>query len=407
MCGQLFRIRFRRNSQPDRRVHLYGAAVLIALLFGFSPSHGRRTGATDRGDAALQGWRWDVAPRPFLTIGDTGDLNEEFFLVRAILLMPDGRIVVGNGGTRELRFFDSEGRFLSSSGREGGGPGEFKSFWWMGRYRGDSIGVWDPRMPRISVFDSQGRYARGFRLDPLPGFLPKLIGSFDDGSLVATRGPNVDAMYASQTGLFTDSVTYLHFDAKGVLIDTLGPFAGAERFVLKNRSGGFSTAELFFGRELRAAVSRKVLYLGNTDAYNIQGLELGSRATASLTLAHDYIPVTDDDVRALRERDLASFDTEEQRRRRRQLLDRLPHRETMPAFAALVVDTLGNVWVEAARRPGHDDPSWTVFSPSGTVIATVATPVGLAIMQITDDAIWGIWRDEFDVEHVRAHRLIK
>jgi hypothetical protein len=79
----------------------------------------------------------------------------------------------------------------------------------------------------------------------------------------------------------------------------------------------------------------------------------------------------------------------------------------MPAYAALLVDPPGNVWVQETQRPGDRDggAEWTVFDRRGRLVATVRTPPGLTVRQVGPDWILGTHRDADHAEHVRLHRL--
>jgi sugar lactone lactonase YvrE len=71
------------------------------------------------------------------------------------------------------------------------------------------------------------------------------------------------------------------------------------------------------------------------------------------------------------------------------------------------VDAEGNLWVADYRRPGDDQPRWTVFDPTGAMLGVVETPERFSIHQIGSDFVLGSWADDMDVEHVRLYRLIK
>ncbi|NIW83642.1 MAG: hypothetical protein GWN18_14025 [Thermoplasmata archaeon] len=98
---------------------------------------------------------------------------------------------------------------------------------------------------------------------------------------------------------------------------------------------------------------------------------------------------------------------EERRRIYRTLYETMPFPEIMPAYEDLVVDAEGNVWVEAYRRPGDDQPRWEVFDPRGAFLGTVLTPQRFRIFEIGSDYLLGRWADTMDVEHVRMYELRK
>ena len=113
--------------------------------------------------------RWDsttrgrVSAQPALSIGAIqGDAPYLFHGILGVRRLSDGRLVVANVGTNELRFFDSTGRHLHTVGGEGDGPGEFRfmSLFWT--RAGDTIVVSDAR--GLSILDPQGRFIR--RIQP-------------------------------------------------------------------------------------------------------------------------------------------------------------------------------------------------------------------------------------------------
>src|SRR5690606_16795253 len=74
-----------------------------------------------------EGGGWHLSPEPLVEIGVLdGAPEDQLFRVVGARRLGDGRIVVANSGTHELRFYDAQGRHLRSVGREGEGPGEFR-----------------------------------------------------------------------------------------------------------------------------------------------------------------------------------------------------------------------------------------------------------------------------------------
>src|SRR5688572_2268538 len=70
---------------------------------------------------------WRVQAEPAVTIGVVEGAPEyQLFRVRHALRLEDGAIVVADGGSREIRFYDSAGRHIRSIGGDGEGPGEFR-----------------------------------------------------------------------------------------------------------------------------------------------------------------------------------------------------------------------------------------------------------------------------------------
>ena len=87
-------------------------------------------------------------------------------------------------------------------------------------------------------------------------------------------------------------------------------------------------------------------------------------------------------------------------------LDAFPLPESFPAFSAIEVDLLGNLWVREYNLPGQEDRAlWTVFDPEGLVQGFVETPPDLVIYEIGEDYILGKVLDELRVEYVQLWPL--
>ena len=77
-------------------------------------------------DSRLQ---WRFGAQPSLSIGsvDSGEADQLFRVTDATRL-PDGRIVIANSGSNELRVFNADGSHAGTWGGRGEGPGEFTSY---------------------------------------------------------------------------------------------------------------------------------------------------------------------------------------------------------------------------------------------------------------------------------------
>ncbi len=106
-------------------------------------------------DSVIERWRHRGTPE--LSIGvNSGSSELELSEVIGAVRLPDGRIVVGNGGTNELRWYTPDGQWLFSTGGEGEGPGEFRSLDFLSLVGRDTIMVHDARLQRLSLFNGVG-----------------------------------------------------------------------------------------------------------------------------------------------------------------------------------------------------------------------------------------------------------
>jgi hypothetical protein len=81
--------------------------------------------------------------------------------------------------------------------------------------------------------------------------------------------------------------------------------------------------------------------------------------------------------------------------------------ETMPFIAGLLVDPEGNIWAQEVRPPGTDMEIFAVVDSAGTLLGRVTMPARFRPASITADAVYGVWRDEDDLPHVRVYPLRK
>ena len=85
----------------------------------------------------------------------------------------------------------------------------------------------------------------------------------------------------------------------------------------------------------------------------------------------------------------------------------MPSPETRPAYADLLVDPAGAVWLRPFRGmseaggPEH----WLVLGPDGNWLGSVEIPEDFRLMDIGTDEILGVWTDEMDVPHPQVRRL--
>ena len=55
----------------------------------------------------------------------------------------------------------------------------------------------------------------------------------------------------------------------------------------------------------------------------------------------------------------------------------------------------------------ESEPHWSVFDTEGVLQGTLSVPTGVTLIDIGDDYVLGMWRNDLDVEHVRLYELVK
>lgn len=354
---------------------------------------------------------WTVDSLPVVDIGVLDGAPEyQLFRTVAGTRLSDGRIVVANAGTAELRWYDADGRHLVSAGGDGDGPGEFQQLMGLWVLPGDSVLAFDWRQRRGTVFGPDGALARSFTLGSEGGAqFVSPVGIAPGGDFLVQAGV-VYTGEGATTGVRRDSYPVLRYDLEGAFIDTVAVVRGTEVYV-HAEAGGISVMPLAFGRWAELLTAGPGVVEGDTGAPELLLRTPDGAPTRIVRWTHVARPVTPEDVEAYRARELESFEAqggpESLRARRREALEEIPHAETFPAFGDLKAGQDGSLWVRDAGAPGERPTGWLAFDAEGHLLARVEMPEGLAVWAVGADWVLGGWQDELDVEHVRVYRLTR
>ena len=361
------------------------------------------------------GQAWRLSEEPVVDIGGGETEEDQLFRVVGALRLSNGRIVIANGGSIELKFYAPIGAHSFNAGGIGGGPGEFQSLGRFYRLGGDSLVVHDFRQRRTSIFGADGAFARSFQLQATTEMLrPAPAGAFQDGTfLVREGGFAIGAQGPIRIERPEEEV--FRYDASGVALHTLGSYPSIE-FVIAHSGGVRPNGERpigrsprYFGRSTAFFVHGDHFYVGDNATYEIKVYSLNGGLDLLIRKQHTHVSVTQDDIEVVRSETLARMRTDEVRRRVRQALRERPAAPaTMPAFAPEIrIDEVGNLWVQQYNRPKDKVPRWTVFDQDGVLLGSLTFPVAFSPLDIGPDYVLGLWRDADDVEHVRMYELIK
>jgi hypothetical protein len=118
-------------------------------------------GATIRAEGQTAIPVWQVAGKPVATIGiSEGDVTRELANVSSAHRLPGGNIVLANGKPLEVRLYSPAGSLLRTIGREGEGPGEFRTQVQVFGLPADSILTFTSGNARWAVFTADGKLVR-------------------------------------------------------------------------------------------------------------------------------------------------------------------------------------------------------------------------------------------------------
>ncbi|KPJ85362.1 MAG: hypothetical protein AMS18_16385 [Gemmatimonas sp. SG8_17] len=372
----------------------------VTIIENFEPQWGRADS-------------WRLADTPVVDIGGA-DVDSLHKISRPVgcLRLEDGRIVVANAGTQELRWFDPTGRYLLSSGSRGEGSTHFAALEWLGTTRSGDVAAFDFGRLQLSLFDPAGSFEQSISLvitfQAEPG---SVRGVLADSSLVVIRDVRHWARSMTQEasateGLIRGPARVSHYSATGEYLHEIGTFRGAERIFTKGSSRIVRVFGRPFGRAAVFAVSDDRVYVGTQDTYQIESYDIQGRLTAVVRVVREPRPVTAEIIERYVRGRLTGVHERERAERQRQLAA-LPYPDTMPAYGAMLTDSDENLWVAEYRPFGDGTPTWTVFDADHRMLGTVETPRGLAVHQIGTDFVIGSYRDEEDAYHIRVYRLEK
>ena len=349
---------------------------------------------------------WTVGSEPAVSIGAL-EGADPYLLdgVRDLLTLPDGRIVVANRGTHELRVFDAAGSHLATWGGEGQGPGEFNSLVQVERWPGDSVVAWYSQDRRVSVFDAEGNFGRTLKLEsdrPISADAVLPSGAI----LVSQSVPGGSAADGSSR----EQRRYEVRVAEGEQPASLGSFFGSERYTSSLGATMFLMTVPFAHRIVNFAWGNLAVVASN-DSYEVGAYGADGSLMRIVRLDHDVIPVTSAHRDAYVERQALAADpggvTAETPGQLRDFYRDVPLPETHPAFVTAMADALNHLWIQEYNLPGEGGTNslWTVFDPEGRVLGFMETPAGLRIHEVGEDYILGRATDDLGVEYVQVWSL--
>lgn len=355
-----------------------------------------------------EGADWILSSEPPLDIGTVdGPPQYQFSRIIAALRLPSGDIAVANGGTQEIRYYDAAGKHLRTIGGAGGGPGEFQFLSWIRGLPGDSLLAYDMRQRRLSTFDSTGALVGSETLtfDGQKGS-PRPVERFPDGTLLIQTGSAFSAGEL-KSGARRDSVIYLHSSADGTTLNEVTGLRGSEGFI-KTDGQSITVAKLPFGRSSSYSLAGEHIFAADNDVYEIRVYSPNGDLERLIRRSGKARPVAQADIDEVKRKRIDEIDNPAFRKEMEGILAEMPIPATMPAFAEFRTDSADDLWVKEYPGADADAPStWTVFDPEGQMLGQLSMPARFQVMQIGDDFVLGVWKDDLDVEHVRMYALQK
>ena len=324
--------------------------------------------------------------------------SPDLFRINAAVVLPNDRIAVANGGTQQVLFFDTGGRYIGAAGRRGQGPDEFAALtglWIIG----DSLLTFDPGNNRFTMRDLEGELARTFRPERQAAMFAPV--ALMDSTVIAVNGAGLSGDYPD--GISIDTVTVSRHDLSGGLVRAYG------RFPYRSRMA-------FSGGEVRATLASPFSAPASFVAYE-NGLchAFGPLAEISCLDAESGMPwltirpdaglrrVTEAHKDGYWEDALASTNAP-RRRMLTRFREEIAFPANLPAYSSLLVDSSDQIWAGVFRAPGDEHAEWHVFW-EGRWEISVLLPPGFQVMDVRGDWLIGVDEDELGVESLAVYDL--
>lgn len=338
----------------------------------------------------------------------------QFGQVTALDVGTGGEIYVADSQAREIRVFGADGAYLRTLGSAGSGPGELgQSIAAVFAGSDGTVQVVDVMNQRVSTYAADGSSDGSFPLDMRQG-IPVRWAQLPSGQLVAQlRGMQIPGMDAHEAG---DPLVV--FSVEGEVVDTLHHLPRGK--MMEMQAGRMPTITLFETEPVWALGSDGTLLTAVNTDYRVEVRGPDAAIRHVLTKAFQPRPVEEADKRAflrlIRETMEAQAPSPQVVE---MMMNNISFADSYPAFGNLLAGPRGTVWVQriitAADLGGDENmeidpqdlgsPDWDVFGTDGRFLGTVTLPARFTPMKVVDDALYGVQRDDLDVQHVVRLRL--
>lgn len=349
-----------------------------------------------------------------LRIGEPeGDAEYTFGRIGGVAVLSDLRIVVSDATTQQLRFFSLAGVHERTVGGRGSGPGEYRALGSIAVTAGDTLLIPDRLNLRLNRVAPDGRWLESFRVDAEQW--PGLWRQTPSGRLASTVSVASYVLVGEEPTL----TPIVSRTAKGLISDTLGWLPPAGFYSV---SGGAQQFRYYPGEPSFCLPWDGGLVTAHGDDYEFMRYDAAGELVQVVRLLRENQPITD------RDRELLFARVEAVLKARNQPPERFARRkswtsftDTYPAFRRFACGPSGTIWVQQVRpwtalTPEEldvasiagtppDSRDWDVFDAGGRYLGVVTMPARFQLWLFRGDVIYGVGRDELDVEYVVGLRI--
>lgn len=357
------------------------------------------------------GWRLE---RTLDVGGVDGSPDYEFGEIRGVAVDDPGAMYVLDAQARRVAVYDSLGAFVRTFGGPGAGPGELSDNTGGLLLLDGALLIPDPGNRRVDVFTTAGDFVRSRTM------------RMDDGIPVdwAAGGGAAIAQLRSFEGDGRPDLLVAYRDGGSAVDTVLTLPRGAS---LEYTDAG-PTATLFAAEPVWTPTADGGLASATSDRYRITIRDADGAVSRVVTLAREPASMTDASKSRLRERMRAiASGRGAPAGIADRILDESRIADHFPLFAALLAGPDGTLWLQRvhASADGIDaylravlaralprardlgSGEWDVIDADGRYLGVVEAPPRFRGIRFVGDDLYGVWRDDLDIQHVLRLRLVR
>lgn len=339
---------------------------------------------------------WEVDPQPLFRLPATdAEGRARFGTATWATRLGDDEVVLADGADNVVRIFGLDGRERRTFGREGRGPGEFRSMGWIGTCGTDSLFVWDIMSSAMRVLHATAGYARSISRPDLMGPMRVACSSGQEFAFPARRrrGPHTRPVVNTATPegvryrIYLDTSDVQTIGATGA--DVRAVDGGLRRESVSGNLPGdrFASMERPLGLETHFAFTGDQIALAYTDSGWVRVIGRGGAPETRFRIVVPARRMGSEEreagVVALLRRTpgsaIASFG---------ELGRAIPVPERAPAVYALLGAPDGLLWF-VVSPPDARETRLVGYRPDGTAVAFLAIPAAVTLFEVGREHLLG------------------
>lgn len=342
---------------------------------------------------------------PTVRIGGQED-DDDYFLYRVMgtARLSDGRIVVVNQGTQEVRWYGPDGKLVGRAGRAGQGPGEFSDAFLIYHTVADTVWVGDYRPWQWHVFGPDMQFHRSVRNSPSEINSPDLMAVMADGSQLFGSG-----RLERGANFAPDTITMKRFGPDGLLRDTVLRIPSRRLGQMGSEPSSIWMAPWFEPSAQAEGIGDLfVVATWNQPELTVYRVDAGFTPVRIIRWTAGDRSVPGSAVDVAREKlanQYPNLDPAMKARLVDPMLDPArPVSETFPAVSQIITGRDGRIWVRGYTPTEATLAEWIAFSAEGEALCRMSLP-RFDVSEIGADYVLATGTDSLGVEWVGEYRF--